>query len=152
MQLKVETLPTYRIAYVRQVGPYGPANTQAMERLKVWAAGKNLLTESALLFGIPQDHPATTPPENCRYDACIVLSQSAPIDEAVGEDRFPGGSYAICKIEHTSEAVQQAWAAIFPALQSGGYRMDDNKPIIERYRGELLKEGYCELCVPIKPL
>lgn len=31
MNLKVEILPKYRIAYVRQVGPYGPGNIQAME-------------------------------------------------------------------------------------------------------------------------
>ncbi|WP_372631618.1 GyrI-like domain-containing protein [Cohnella sp.] len=150
MQLTVETLAPYRIAYVRQVGPYGPANAQAMEKLKKWAEERKLLTNSAILFGIPQDHPAVTPPEHCRYDACIVLSEAEPIDDAVSEGFFSGGSYAICKIEHTAEEMEKAWAAIFPALQSGGYQMDD-KPIVERYTGELLRDELCELCVPIKP-
>ena len=34
MKFKVETLPNYRIAYMRRVGPYGPANIEVMEQLK----------------------------------------------------------------------------------------------------------------------
>ncbi|HBI02613.1 MAG TPA: DNA gyrase inhibitor, partial [Paenibacillaceae bacterium] len=61
MNIQIETLPNYRIAYVRQVGPYGPANIQAMETLKKWAR-ENDLIESSIILGIPQDHPETTPP------------------------------------------------------------------------------------------
>lgn len=46
--MKIETLPNYHVAYVRQVGPYGPANIQAMERLKKWAREHNLI-ESAII-------------------------------------------------------------------------------------------------------
>jgi hypothetical protein len=43
MDIRVETLPNYRIAYVRQIGPYGPANLQVMQELKRWAMEKNYL-------------------------------------------------------------------------------------------------------------
>lgn len=33
MKFKVETLPNYRIAYVRRVGSYGSANIEVMEKL-----------------------------------------------------------------------------------------------------------------------
>jgi DNA gyrase inhibitor len=59
---------------VRQVGPYCPGSIQAMEKLKKWAKEKNLLTESAIMLGIPQDNPEMTLPESCLYDACIVIS------------------------------------------------------------------------------
>ncbi len=36
MKFKVETIPSYRIAYMRRVGPYGPANHTVMENLKKW--------------------------------------------------------------------------------------------------------------------
>lgn len=49
MKFKVDTLPNYRIAYIRRVGQYGPANIEVMEKLKKWAKEKNLL-ESAILF------------------------------------------------------------------------------------------------------
>ncbi|SFB59785.1 DNA gyrase inhibitor GyrI [Cohnella sp. OV330] len=149
MHFTVQTLPKYRLAYVRQIGPYGPANSQAMEKLKMWAKGKNWLHESAVLLGIPQDNPATTLPQNCRYDACIVVSQDEPIDDSVCEAEFPGGKYAVCTVKHTSEDVRRAWAELFPALQVDGYQLDD-KPVLERYTGEMIHNDQCELCVPIK--
>lgn len=152
MNSKVETLPNYRIAYVRQLGPYGQVNVQAMQNLKNWAMKKNLLTESAVLFGIPLDNPQTTLPENCRYDACIVISEDEPIDDdVVNEREFLGGEYVIFTIKHTAEEVQRAWSDIFPAIHSMGFHPDD-KPILEKYSGHMIINDYCEICVPIKRL
>lgn len=151
MNIKVETVPKYRIAYVRQVGPYGPGNIHAMEKLKKWAKEKNLLAESAILLGIPQDNPETTLPENCRYDACIVISNDYQIDDLICESELSGGEYVICKVKHTAEDIQKAWAELFPALQNSEHQID-NKPILERYPGDMLNNDYCEICVPIKPL
>lgn len=149
MDTRFETFPNYRIAYVRQIGPYGPANVQAMEQLKKWAMEKKLLTRSAILFGIPQDHPQTTPPEQCRYDACIVLTEDEQIDDSVFESELLGGDYVIFTIKHTAEDIQRAWADIFPALHNMGFHMD-NKPILEKYTGDLVGNDYCEICVPVK--
>ncbi|MBS4192206.1 GyrI-like domain-containing protein [Bacillus sp. FJAT-49705] len=149
MNMKVETLPEYRIAYVRQVGPYGPANIQAMEKLKKWAKERNL-AKSAIIFGIPQDNPETTLPESCRYDACIVISKDYQMDVSICESKLSGGKYVIFKLKHTAEDIQKAWAEIFPALQDLGYQID-NKPILERYTAEMINNHYCEICVPVKP-
>jgi DNA gyrase inhibitor len=151
MNIEVEILPKYRIAYVRQVGQYGPGNIQAMEKLKKWANEKNLLSESAIMLGIPQDNPDTTLPENCRYDACIVISNDYQIDNSICESELSGGKYVICKVKHTAEDIQKAWAEIFQTLQNSGYQID-NKPIFERYIGDMLFNDYCEICVPVKPL
>ncbi|MEW9500314.1 AraC family transcriptional regulator [Jeotgalibacillus marinus] len=150
MNIKVETLPKYRIAYVRQVGPYGPANIQAMEKLKKWAEEKNLI-KSAIILGIPQDNPETTLPKNCRYDACIVISKDFQIDASICECELSGGKYFIYKVKHTAEDIQKAWAEIFPDLQNSGYQID-NKPILERYTNDMINNNYCEICVPVKPL
>lgn len=149
MNPTIETLPKTRIAYVRQVGPYGPANIQAMERLKKWAAEKNLFTETAVILGIPQDNLATTLPQNCRYDACIVIANDTLIDDAINEGELPGGTYAIFKVKHTAEDIQQAWNGIGQAIANSGYQIDD-KPILERYTGDMITVPYCEICVPIK--
>lgn len=149
MKPTIEMLPKSRIAYVRQTGPYGPANIGAMEKLKQWAAEKNLLNESTIILGIPQDNPATTPPENCRYDACIVIANEFQIDASVKEGELPGGTYAIFKVKHTAEAIQQAWDGIGQAIQNSGHSIG-NKPTIERYTGEMITSHYCEICVPIK--
>jgi DNA gyrase inhibitor len=151
MNIIVEDLPKYRIAYVRQVGQYGPGNIHAMEKLKKWMKEKNLLTESAIMLGIPQDNPETTPSENCRYDACVVISNDYRMDNSICESELAGGKYVIYKIKHTAEDIQKAWAEIFPAIQNSGYQID-NKPIFERYKGDMIYNDYCELCVPVKPL
>lgn len=151
MNIEFETLPKYRIAYVRQVGPYGPDNKQVMEKLKQWAVEKNLLTESAIIFGIPQDHPEMTLPENCRYDACIAVSNDYLIDDSICEGELAGGKYVIYKVRHTAEDIQKAWAEIIPMIQHVGFQID-NKPIIERYTIDMIKNHYCEICVPVKPL
>ncbi len=150
MDIRVETLPNYRIAYVRQIGPYGPANVQVMQELKSWAIEKKILTESAILFGIPHDNPQTTLPEKCRYDACIVIAKDDPkIDDLVNESELFGGEYVIFKIKHTAEDVQRAWTEIFPAIHNMGFHLDD-KPILEKYSGN--NNDFCEICVPIKRL
>lgn len=150
MNFKVETLPNYRIAYMRRVGPYGPANIEVMEGLKKWAKNRNLL-ESAILFAIPRDNPETTPPENCRFDACVVISKDYQMDDSIYEDELPGGKYVIYEVRHTAEDIQKAYVDIFPSLQGSGYQMD-NKPIMEKYVGDMVNNPYCEICVPVKPL
>lgn len=149
MNIKVEVIPQYRIAYVRQTGPYGPANHQAMETLKKWAKERNLLTASTILLGIPQDNPATTLPEHCRFDACIVLTEDDPLDNAICEGILPRGEYMTFKVKHTAEDIEKAWSNLFPALQDSGYQMDQ-RPIMERYMGDMTRNEYCEICVPVR--
>ena len=149
MKFKVETLPNYRIAYVRRAGPYGPGNIEVMERLKKWAKERNLL-ESAILFAIPQDNPETTLPENCRFDACIVLSNDYQMDDSIYESEISCGKYLVYKIKHTAEDIQKAYSDIFPSLQRNGYQMDNKKPIMEKYIGDMISNPYCEICVPVK--
>lgn len=151
MNITIETLPNYVIAFVRQVGPYGSENIQAMEKLKKWAMEKNLLTESSILLGIAQDNPQTTLPENCRYDACIVISSDSDMDDSIQTSEVYGGSYAIFKVKHTAEDIQKAWHDIFPAIHNSGYQID-NKPIFEKYIGNMLANDYCEICIPVKVL
>ncbi|MBU8715319.1 MULTISPECIES: GyrI-like domain-containing protein [Brevibacillus] len=152
MKCKVETIPPYRIAYMRRVGPYGPANVEVMEELKKWAKEKQLL-ESAILFAIPQDNPQTTAPESCRFDACIVLSANYQLDDAdsICEGELAGGNYLVFEAKHTAEDIQRAYAEIFPALHSKGYTMD-SKPILEKYTGDITTNPYCEICVPVTAL
>lgn len=149
MDIQLETVPATSIAYVRQTGPYGPHNALAMEELKQWVKENQLLTGSAVLFGIPRDNPETTSHEHCRYDACISLTEDAPADHSVNYGEMPGGSYAIVTIKHTAEAIQKAWAEIIPVLYSSGHQIDPIRPVMERYTGELINNHLCQLCIPV---
>lgn len=146
--MKIETIPTYRIAYFRRVGPYGAANYQVMQRLKEWAAAEKLLTDTSIILGISQDNVETTDAQKCRYDAALVVPEDFQNDEAsVGELR--GGKYICYTVQHTAEAMKQAWADIFHELSNLGLEID-SRPTFERFNTEMLREHYCEICIPIK--
>ncbi|WNS44869.1 GyrI-like domain-containing protein [Paenibacillus sp. MMS20-IR301] len=160
MNIQLEKIPATAIAYVRQTGPYGPANARAMEHLKQWALENELLAGSAVLFGIPMDNPADTAPEDCRYDACISLpgasAQEASAaagnraDDSIRYGLLSGGTYAILTIEHTAEAVARAWDGLIPALQGSGRQLDPMRPVMERYTGEMIRNHLCQLCIPVQ--
>lgn len=149
MKLKVETLPNYRIAYMRRIGQYGPANMEVMEKLKKWATEKNLL-ETAILLAIPQDNPETTVPEDCRFDACIVISKDYQLDDSICEGELSGGKYLIYEVKHTADEIQKAYTDIFHTLTNNNEYEIENKPILERYTAEMINSSYCEICVPVK--
>lgn len=149
MQMTVETLPNYRLACIRQVGPYGPANVQAMQQLKRWAESNHLLTPTSIILGISHDNPENTVPENCRYDAAIVISPDYQIDNSVCESVLPGGKYAVFQVKHTAEDIQKAWGIIFTELANGSHQIDE-RSMVERYIVEMVANHYCEICVPIK--
>ncbi|WP_179215974.1 GyrI-like domain-containing protein [Paenibacillus sp. MY03] len=114
-----------------------------------WARRHHLLTESGTLYGIAQDNPETTSPEQFRYDACIVLPAHFRIDNHVQEGILLGRLYAVFSVQHTAEAIQHAWQRIFGAIQLSEYQMD-NRPILEKYSGDMTMQENCEICDPIK--
>lgn len=153
MNVKIEKLPEYRIAYMRQIGPYGPGNAQVMEKLKKWAMTRELLTESAIILGIAHDDPEITPSEKCRYDACIVIPDVYKLEDSINVNALPGGKYAVYKVKHTAEDIGKAWNDLFSAwLPESGYQVDD-RPIFERYINNIdNNEITSEICIPVKPL
>lgn len=150
MDIIIERMPAYRIAYIRQIGPYGIKNVQTMEELKKWAKLNHLFNDESIILGIALDNPENTRPENCRYDTCIVVSNDYSVtDNNVREGNIVGGKYAVFKINHTAEEVQKAWIDIFPELLRQGYQFDEARQIIERYKVQMVNNHHCEICVPV---
>lgn len=150
MEIIIEKIPAYHIAYIRKTGPYGIDNIQTMEELKKWAKSNHLFNDKSIILGIAQDNPETTKPENCRYDTCIVVSNDYQVNDGyVREGNIVGGKYAVFKINHTAEAIQKAWIDIFKELLKQGYQFDEARPIIERYIVQMVTNHLCEICVPI---
>lgn len=122
-----------------------------MEQLKNWARSNNLFNDESIILGIAQDNPSITKPENCRYDVCFVISNDYSVDDNyINKGNIDGGKYAVFKINHTEEAVKKAWVEIFPELLKHCYQFDEKRPIIERYKTKIVKNHYCEICVPVK--
>lgn len=150
MDISIEMISSYKIAYIRRTGPYGSENVQIMEQLKNWAGEKNLFNESSIILGIAQDNPQFTELKNCRYDTCFVVPDEFKADdEYINFGETAGGKYCVFKISHTADAMQKAWREIFPELSKRNYEFDDRRPIFERYAMQMINKHYCEICVPI---
>ncbi len=150
MTYQIEEMSKSRIAYMRRVGPYGADNYALMKKFKEWVKANGLFTSSAVILGISQDNPAATPPENCRYDVCIVVSEDFTTSDAdVNVAELTGGKYAVFTIEHTAEAIRKAWGEIFVQLSAQGQQPDASRPILERYIPAMIDKHLCEICVPV---
>lgn len=150
MNFSIEMIPSYKIAYIRRTGPYGSENVQIMEQLKSWAKEKNLFNKNSIILGIAQDNPQFTEPKDCRYDTCLVISDEIKIDNKyINFGRTSSGKYCVFKINHTVDAMQKAWTTIFLELSKRNYELDKRRPIIERYKAQMIDNHYCEICVPI---
>lgn len=93
-----------------------------------------------------------TPPEECRYDTCLITKTDfEPDDRSVLKRKLDRGIYAVLKIPHTAEAVAKAWSDGFSKVAAKkGFSLDPTRPIIERYKKALVDKGFCEICVPVK--
>ncbi|WP_017415860.1 AraC family transcriptional regulator [Clostridium tunisiense] len=150
MNINIEMIPAYKIAYIRKIGPYGSENVEIMEQLKRWAREKNLFNESSIILGIAQDNPQFTEPKDCRYDTCLVVSDEFKVDNKyINFGKTIAGKYCVFKISHTMDAMQKAWMEIFSELLKRNYEFDDKRPIFERYAVQMRNKHYCEICVPI---
>ena len=127
---------------------HGSENFELMSALKEWASQKGLFIDS-IIYGIAQDNPSVTPPEQCRYDVCLVAAPDCPVDESVKYGEIPWGKYAVFTIPHTTEAVQEFWETIMNILQEKSLQYNIEKPILERYKYRLVEDGKCEFLVPI---
>ncbi|MBI4856694.1 MAG: GyrI-like domain-containing protein [Acetobacterium woodii] len=150
MKMTIEMIPECEIVYFRKIGPYGIGNIETMAKLKTWASVNGLLNDESIILGIPQDNPAMTKPEACRYDAGLLVSSEPLInDKELQKGKIATGEYAVFEIDHTAEAMNKAWQELFLELSRRGYEIDHSKPVMERYAYKMVENHKCEICVPI---
>lgn len=119
-----------------------------MEKFKSWVKGNNLWDDNTIIYAIARDNAQITPPEKCRYDVGMVVTSNFPSNDVL-LGSIEKGKYLIIQTEHTAQAVGNLWANIFNILTEQNFNYDDSKPILERYKNDIIKKGYCEFCVPI---
>ena len=154
----VKDLPASHIAYMRRVGPYGAGGIPELwKRLNAWIARHDLDGPDRITLGISYDDPLVTPPERCRYDACVVVPRTFAGDRLVNVTDVPGGKYGVTMFAGTAQEIVGAWDAFYRDwLPGSGYEPDD-RACLEIYRGRpavVDRPGAfrCELCMPVRPL
>jgi AraC family transcriptional regulator len=157
MDVKIETLPSYRVAYMRHIGPYAPAGiSDVWHRLARWAGPRDLWSAERVCLGITHDNPHVTEPSKCRYDAALVVPAGFTATGDVNVIDVPGGKYAIARFVGKPWEIGAVWDRLFGEwLPPSGYQPDD-RPMFERYRGEAFDKASgnftCDVCAPVRPL
>lgn len=134
----VEVMPELPLAYIRVANSYQPNGvTAAYDRLLAWAWGEQMDPLIYSLWGMSQDDPDVTPLELCRYDICLVLSQTdysrlAPTTE-VQLRCFPACTMATLRVQGDIWEVDRAWQYLYRYWLPRSRTEPANLPAIERY-------------------
>lgn len=143
----IEFIPKTKIAFMRQIGEYGVNNKVLMDKFKDWIEKNKLDNKDNIILGIALDNPNDIPSSDLRYDVCLIIDEDLILTD-ISIRYLEATSYAIFEIEHTTEAVKAFWKNIEDKLPNSV--IDFNKPVIERYSVNKIKQGLCEFCLPLK--
>jgi AraC family transcriptional regulator len=150
--VRIETLPARRVAYMRHTGPYqecGPT----FQKMMNYCMTKGLFGPNAVVLGVGHDNPNTTPPDKIRYDACITVNDSFQPDGEVKVQTLEGGTYAIASLigPYDQLAATYQWF-INTWLPASGKQMR-MLPMFEIYRNSPTdtppEKLLTEICMPL---
>ncbi|WP_028447405.1 AraC family transcriptional regulator [Chitinimonas koreensis] len=156
MDVKLVELAPVKVAYLRYIGPYGPGiGVFWRETVGPWLRANGL--EGRACYGIGLDDPSVTPPEKCRYDACVEIPDGFVPGGAALPATLPGGRYAVTTFRGAPATIGAAWIELCGAWLPGSGLQYDARPSFEYYAPEgrtdpVTGEFSCELCIPVKPL
>ena len=72
MNVRVIEIGPARVACLRYTGPFGPALGEFWRDVVApWLQANGLM--GRVTYGVALDDPQHTPPEQCRYDACVEI-------------------------------------------------------------------------------
>jgi AraC family transcriptional regulator len=153
MKVAIVTLPPVRIATMRKTGPYGPEIGRFwLETFRPWLREQGLLGEPT--YGIGHDDPATTPAQDCRYDAGVEVDADFVAPIGVFVTLLPGGVNAVAGFSGQAWEVPGAWRWLLHEwLPASGHAADFSRPCTEYYprdwRAEADGSFACELRLPL---
>lgn len=121
IDVRIVNLPPMRVACVNGFGE-GPEGL-AFEKMRAWAEKHNLLGGSYRLFGYNNPDPSPGSP-NYGYDVWITVDESVQGDGEARIVDFPGGLYAVTRIEVKEpwDDIPAAWQEMVKWMESSKYR------------------------------
>jgi AraC family transcriptional regulator len=153
VKIEITERQPVRVACLRYTGPLGdPVGRFWRATVSPWLAEHGML--DCPRYGVALDNPVNTPPEKCRYDACVEMPRGMTLPNAA-EITIPGGRYAVTRFKGTGADIGGAWDAfVGAALTDPANRADPARPPFEHYpRGSFYdpktRVFSCELCLPL---
>jgi AraC family transcriptional regulator len=144
VKIEVTERQPVKVAYLRYTGPCGEPLTRFWRAtVAPWLADNGLV--DCPRYGVTLDDPRDTPPERCRYDACVELPRGLTLPDAVTGFKGTGAEIGVAWEQFVGQVLSQV-----------GYQMDPERHALERYprgAGFDARTGVftCELCLPLTP-
>jgi AraC family transcriptional regulator len=159
-KIEMSSLPTFRIAYMRQLGPYDAEPILRLwERFTHWSEARGLLTRQSIGVALPQDNQNVVAPEHCRYDVGLVVDPEFPIGAEFDVQDIPGGKYLIAeftgRLSDEPLATEYLWRHYLPSY---GLQQDLG-PVFRRFahidwKDEVLSHDSIftyQICIRVTP-
>jgi AraC family transcriptional regulator len=154
MEIEVKSLPSLRVAFVRNLGPYETCHV-AWEKLHAWAVNKKLITPETKWIGASYDDPNTTPPEQIRYDACMTVGPEVEAEGDIQVQELPGGDFIMTTHVGAFSKMGQTFQTLFSeGLAKFKREFRCEAPCLEFYIDDMEKvpeeKDRTELYAPVK--
>jgi AraC family transcriptional regulator len=126
MKVEIRKFPALRVGTVRHIGPYIQIN-EAFARLGELAAPAQLFEQpGAMMVALFHDDPDTTPADQLRSDAAVVVRDGMPLPAGLTEQRIQAGDYASTTHVGPYEQLGDTWARFMGEwLPATGRRIGD---------------------------
>lgn len=124
------------VVYVRAMGPYALSSKSAWSRMYEWISGNDYTLSVCAGYGLLLDDPRVVPREQCRYEACIELTDSmrAALPEGFAVRRLPGGAYARHRHRGGAKGLSRVISEFRDSrVPAQGIVLDPRRPVIEVY-------------------
>ena len=124
MKVEIKSYPELRAGTVRHIGPYMQIS-EAFERLGAIAGPARLLERpGAMMVALYHDDPESTPVDQLRSDAAVVVPPDVPLPEGLAEQHIAAGDYASTVHVGPYEQLGDAWLRFMGEwLPSSGRRL-----------------------------
>lgn len=157
LEVEVKKIPSYRLAYIRNWGPYNFEDIDSsFTQLLKWAIPRGLLNDRSLVIGVALINPDFSPPQKLIYDACITVPESTAADRWVNIQYLQGGDCAVYRCKYESHRQEEEWMRfVLHWLAKSEYQPDDRLGFAvyhERIKTASRKYIVADLCLPVKPL
>jgi AraC family transcriptional regulator len=158
-KIDVVDVPSFRIAYMRQVGPYDAEPMLSLcQRLFRWVETHGMLTRDSIGVGFGQDNHHVVAPERCRYDVGLVVDPDFLPDYALDVLDIPGGKFIVAdfvgRLDEEPLAAEYLWEYWLP-----NNKLERNYgPVFRRFRLADWRERTLspmtafsyQICIPVK--
>jgi AraC family transcriptional regulator len=129
-EVRFETAPTRRVAFLRHVGPYHTVG-ETFQRLVAWAGARGLLGPETLAIAIPYDDPEVTAPESVRCDCCLSVGEDVRPEGEVGVRTLEGGECAVLTHVGPYRGLGESYRWLFGTWLPASGREPRNAPAYE---------------------